>query len=70
VGVGIRDDVDHSGRCINWGEWAITADDCHFPGKGHNDSGAHYAAAPDLDHENLELRQGQENMLYSGSILK
>jgi hypothetical protein len=45
------EDHDHSGKTLNWGSWAITSDDTNYPGKGHKDSGAEYAQAPDLDHE-------------------
>ena len=36
--------------------WAITCDDPLFHGTGNKDSGDDYAAAPDLDHHNPELR--------------
>ncbi|EFN58641.1 hypothetical protein CHLNCDRAFT_29945 [Chlorella variabilis] len=36
--------------------WAITCDDPVFQGTGNKDSGDDYAAAPDLDHHNPELR--------------
>lgn len=44
-------DHDHRGKKLNWGSWAITGNDTNYPGKGHKDSGAQYAHAPDLDHE-------------------
>ncbi|GAB4820889.1 hypothetical protein N2152v2_007935 [Parachlorella kessleri] len=51
-----RDDVDHYGRHIDWGKWAITCNDPDFQGEGNPDSGEDYGAAPDLDHMNEELR--------------
>lgn len=50
------DDEDHDGRRIDWGAWAIAGDDVIFGGQGAPDSGADYAAAPDLDHTNASLR--------------
>jgi alpha-amylase len=44
------------GRAIDWGRWAITADDPHFGGEGNPDSGADFDGAPDLDHHNPQLR--------------
>jgi alpha-amylase len=41
---------------VDWGRWAITADDPHFGGQGNPDSGADFEGAPDLDHHNPELR--------------
>lgn len=57
------DESDHAGNRLNWGAWAITCDDTGFPGKGHKDSGAAYASAPDLDHENPELRAALKDWL-------
>jgi alpha-amylase len=34
-----RDDVDHPGHKIDWGEWAIAGDDHEFGGRGNRDSG-------------------------------
>jgi len=50
------DEVDHQGRLLNWGKWAITGDDPNFNGQGNQDTGENYDAAPDLDHANPELR--------------
>lgn len=51
-----RDDVDHLGNKIDWGQWAITGDDPEFGGQGNPDTGADYGPAPDLDHMNPHLR--------------
>ncbi|KAI8471662.1 MAG: alpha-amylase [Monoraphidium minutum] len=51
-----RDDVDHKGERIDWGQWAVTCDDPLFNGQGNADTGADYPAAPDLDHKNPQLR--------------
>lgn len=48
------DDIDHEGNKVNWGKWAIVEGD--FGGTGNKDSGEDFHAAPDLDHENPELR--------------
>ena len=40
------DDVDHPGRRLDWGEWAICGDDPVFPGLGANDTGDDFLAAP------------------------
>ncbi|GBF91845.1 glycoside hydrolase [Raphidocelis subcapitata] len=58
------DDTDHKGRRIDWGRWAITCDDPHFNGSGNRDTGADYAAAPDLDHANPELRAALRDWLH------
>lgn len=34
-----RDDVDHHGRKIDWGKWAITGNDPAFGGTGNPDTG-------------------------------
>jgi alpha-amylase len=34
-----RDDVDHHGRLIDWGHWAITGNDHEFGGTGNPDTG-------------------------------
>ena len=49
-------DLDPDGEKVSWGAWAITCDDPHYGGKGSPDSGENYAPAPDLDHQNPELR--------------
>ncbi|KAK9830242.1 hypothetical protein WJX72_010520 [[Myrmecia] bisecta] len=51
------DDVDHNGKPIDWGQWAITGDDPEFNGSGNPDTGDDYGPAPDLDHLNVELRK-------------
>lgn len=51
-----RDDVDHNGKAIDWGKWAITNNDPDFRGDGNPDTGEDYGAAPDLDHLNPDLR--------------
>jgi len=51
-----RDDVDHTGKKIDWGKWAITSNDPSFKGTGNPDTGDDYGPAPDLDHANPELR--------------
>lgn len=48
------DDVDHMGNKVDWGKWAVVEGD--FGGTGHKDTGADFHAAPDLDHENEDLR--------------
>lgn len=48
------DDIDHEGNKVNWGKWAVVEGD--FGGTGNKDSGEDFHAAPDLDHENPELR--------------
>ena len=42
------DDVDHHGRKLDWGKWAITGDDPEFGGSGNPDTGDDYGPAPDL----------------------
>eukprot|EP00775_Hariotina_reticulata_P007314 gene7314-7526_t len=51
-----RDDVDHHGKRIDWGRWAITGNDPVFGGTGNPDTGEDYGPAPDLDHLNPDLR--------------
>mmetsp|Transcript_17941 Transcript_17941/g.53987 ORF Transcript_17941/g.53987 Transcript_17941/m.53987 type:complete len:489 (+) Transcript_17941:115-1581(+) len=51
-----RDDIEHPGKSLAWGQWAITNDDPEFRGRGASDSGEDYHAAPDLDHTNEEVR--------------
>lgn len=41
-----RDDVEHPGKSIAWGRWAITNNDPEFRGKGASDSGDDYGPAP------------------------
>lgn len=41
-----RDDVDHNGKAIDWGKWAITNNDPDFRGDGNPDTGEDYGAAP------------------------
>ncbi|KAG2426720.1 hypothetical protein HYH02_014760 [Chlamydomonas schloesseri] len=50
------DEIDHAGKAIDWGRWAITSNDPHFQGSGNPDTGDDFGAAPDLDHANPELR--------------
>ncbi|KIZ03679.1 hypothetical protein MNEG_4284 [Monoraphidium neglectum] len=52
---GNKDDL--RGERIDWGSWAITSNDPTFRGSGNADTGADYAAAPDLDHANPALRK-------------
>ena len=54
--VSFADELTPSGRKINWGDYAIVKDDPAFEGTGSNDSGDSIAIAPDLDHENPEIR--------------
>ncbi|GIL81108.1 hypothetical protein Vretimale_12784 [Volvox reticuliferus] len=58
-----RDDVDHKGRRIDWGKWAITCNDPTFQGSGNPDTGDDYGPAPDLDHANPELRAALKDWL-------
>ncbi|KAL6750310.1 glycoside hydrolase superfamily [Haematococcus lacustris] len=51
-----RDDINHEGKRIDWGQWAITSNDPSFKGSGNPDTGEDYGPAPDLDHANPELR--------------
>ena len=41
-----RDDVDHPGESVAWGQWAITSNDPDFRGRGATDSGEDYGPAP------------------------
>lgn len=41
-----RDDIDHHGSKIDWGQWAITCDDPDFGGQGSQDTGEDYGPAP------------------------
>ena len=41
-----RDDVDHPGESVAWGQWAITSNDPDFRGRGASDSGEDYGPAP------------------------
>jgi hypothetical protein len=41
-----RDDIEHPGKSIAWGRWAITNNDPEFRGKGASDSGDDYGPAP------------------------
>lgn len=41
-----RDDVNHKGEGIDWGQWAITGDDPDFGGTGNPDTGDDYGPAP------------------------
>lgn len=41
-----RDDVQHTGRRINWGTWAVCQDDWAFGGTGNPKQGASYDPAP------------------------
>eukprot|EP00976_Prorocentrum_cordatum_P091993 1188746-Prorocentrum_minimum.AAC.1 len=50
------DEVDHAGRSLSWGDWAIVGNDPAFHGTGGLASGEIYGPAPDLDHSNQELR--------------
>lgn len=58
-----RDDVDHLGRAIDWGKWAITSNDPLFKGTGNPDTGEDYGPAPDLDHANPDLRAALKDWL-------
>ncbi|KAG2489176.1 hypothetical protein HYH03_012402 [Edaphochlamys debaryana] len=58
-----RDDIDHTGRRMDWGKWAITSNDPLFKGQGNPDTGDDYGAAPDLDHANPELRAALRDWL-------
>ncbi|KXZ43538.1 hypothetical protein GPECTOR_87g400 [Gonium pectorale] len=58
-----RDDIDHQGRRIDWGKWAITCNDPAFQGSGNPDTGDDYGPAPDLDHANPELRAALKEWL-------
>eukprot|EP00878_Enallax_costatus_P000599 GHUV01000700.1.p1 GENE.GHUV01000700.1~~GHUV01000700.1.p1 ORF type:complete len:487 (+),score=102.77 GHUV01000700.1:167-1627(+) len=58
-----RDDVDHHGKRIDWGKWAITGNDPMFGGTGNPDTGDDYGPAPDLDHANPDLRQALKDWL-------
>jgi len=58
-----RDDVDHTGKKIDWGKWAITGNDPVYGGTGNPDTGDDYGAAPDLDHLNPDLRAALKDWL-------
>ena len=57
-----RDKVEHPGRSIAWGKWAIVGSD-GFGGLGSIDSGATFEPAPDLDHKNEEVRESLKDWL-------
>lgn len=38
--------MDHHGKHIDWGKWAITCNDPDFHGEGNPDTGEDYGAAP------------------------
>lgn len=46
MGYQCRDDVNHKGEKIDWGQWAITGDDPDFGGTGNPDTGDDYGPAP------------------------
>ncbi|KAG2489135.1 hypothetical protein HYH03_012361 [Edaphochlamys debaryana] len=58
-----KDHTDHVGSSIEWGRWAITANDPVFKGKGNPDTGDDFHAAPDLDHTNPDLRAALKDWL-------
>lgn len=59
-----RDKVEHPGRSIAWGRWAIVGDEEDgFGGQGNRDSGAGFDPAPDLDHANEEVRGSLKDWL-------
>lgn len=59
-----RDKVEHPGRSIAWGRWAIVGDEEDgFGGQGGSDSGAGFEPAPDLDHSNEEVRESLKDWL-------
>ncbi len=41
--------MEHPGRSVAWGQWAITNDDPEFRGRGASDSGEDYHAAPGVE---------------------
>ena len=41
-----RDDVNHKGEKLDWGQWAITGNDPDFGGTGNPDTGDDYGPAP------------------------
>lgn len=56
-----RDDVDHTGKKIDWGKWAITGNDPSFGGTGNPDTGEHDRSAiwrsmQELQHETAQLK--------------
>lgn len=58
------DKVEHPGRSIAWGRWAIVGDEEDgFGGQGSRDSGAGFDPAPDLDHANEEVRESLKDWL-------
>ena len=56
--------MEHPGRSIAWGRWAIVGDEEDgFGGQGSRDSGAGFEPAPDLDHANEEVRESLKDWL-------
>lgn len=56
--------MEHPGRSIAWGRWAIVGDEEDgFGGQGRSDSGAGFEPAPDLDHSNEEVRESLKDWL-------
>lgn len=56
--------MEHPGRSIAWGRWAIVGDEEDgFGGKGSADSGAGFDPAPDLDHTNEDVRESLKDWL-------
>lgn len=56
------DAVEHPGRRVAWGQWAIVGGD-GYGGTGGKDSGDDFGPAPDLDHTNEEVREGLKDWL-------
>jgi hypothetical protein len=49
--------VDHPGRSVAWGPWAIVQNDTKFAGQGSTDTGNLFEPAPDIDHTNAAVRE-------------
>ncbi len=59
------DDIDHNGKPIDWGQWAITSNDPEFNGSGNPDTGDDYGPAPGNANEwHVALHSAESIRLY------
>lgn len=54
--------MEHPGKSLAWGKWAIVGGD-GYGGTGSADSGDDFGPAPDLDHNNEEVRESLKDWL-------